>query len=232
MKISSLISGSLALALAATSITPVMAAPAYAPNDSVRSSVVQVQTRQRTEEEEQLRRQRRGENQQRNDASPRVRGEDGQRRQRTEDGQRRPRGDENRPRQRVEQDRQAPRYRAETVRPDRSNEFAGRRVERDDRRDQRRQHRFERRGNQAYYNGHRGYRERRNGYRYYEGFWFPAGAFLLGAIIAGQNNGYRNNDWEDHVDWCYERYGNRYRERDNSYIGRDGYRRECISPYN
>ena len=81
----------------------------------------------------------------------------------------------------------------------------------------------------GWYNGHRGYREKRRGYRYYNGYWFPEAAFMLGIIIQGMNRS--NPDWEDHVDWCYDRYGNRYRERDNTYISRSGYRRECISPY-
>ena len=46
----------------------------------------------------------------------------------------------------------------------------------------------------GWYNGHRGYRYRRSGYRYHNGFWFPAGAFIAGAIIGGaianSNNGY------------------------------------------
>lgn len=183
MKISTFISGSLALALAATSITPSFAAPVLPANSGDKAIYEQVQSRSATEEE-QLRRKFTGEDRQRQ----------GERR-----GERRE--------QRVE-----------------------RREQRGERQQQRRQQRIERRGNQAYYNGHRGYREQRRGYRYYEGYWFPPAAFLLGAIIASQPS-YRNSDWEDHVDWCYDRYGNRYRERDNSYMSRSGYRRECVSPY-
>jgi hypothetical protein len=45
--------------------------------------------------------------------------------------------------------------------------------------------RFERRGDFIYLNGHRGYREPRRGYREFNGFWFPAAAFLGGLIIGG-----------------------------------------------
>src|SRR5262245_2694927 len=44
--------------------------------------------------------------------------------------------------------------------------------------------RIVRRGDRyGWYNGHRGYRDWRRGYRYHDGFWFPAAAFLGGAII-------------------------------------------------
>ena len=36
-----------------------------------------------------------------------------------------------------------------------------------------------------WYNGHRGYRHYRHGYRNYDGWWFPAGAFVTGAVIGG-----------------------------------------------
>ncbi len=215
MKFSTFISGSLALALAATSVTPTFAAPVSPANNGLRSSVEQVQYRKTSEEEEQLRRHRRGE---------------GERRLRDGDGQRQMQLDDPRQPRRGEGDRQYRQPQTDAGRIERRRDGDMRRAERGERREMRQQNRFERRGDMAYFNGHRGYRERRHGYRYYEGFWFPPAAFLLGAIIASQP-GYRNSDWQDHVDWCYDRYGNRYRERDNTYISRSGYRRECVSPY-
>ena len=42
-----------------------------------------------------------------------------------------------------------------------------------------------RRGDGYYLNGHRGYRYHRPGYRRYGEYWFPAAAFLAGALITG-----------------------------------------------
>jgi hypothetical protein len=36
-----------------------------------------------------------------------------------------------------------------------------------------------------YYRGYRGYRHYRHGYRNYDGWWYPAGAFVAGALIGG-----------------------------------------------
>ncbi len=40
-----------------------------------------------------------------------------------------------------------------------------------------------RHGNAWYYRGHRGYAYARPGYRYYNGWWFPATAFAVGAAV-------------------------------------------------
>ena len=85
--------------------------------------------------------------------------------------------------------------------------------------------RYERRGNRSYYNGHRGFDRPRHGYRQHNGMWFPAAAFISGAIIGGalsqSNNG--------HVAWCHDRYRS-YRASDNTYQPYDGPRQECFSP--
>lgn len=56
---------------------------------------------------------------------------------------------------------------------------------------------FQKHGNYAYLNGHRGDRHRHKGWRYYDGYYFPPAAFvvgglifggILGAIIANQNH--------------------------------------------
>ncbi len=90
---------------------------------------------------------------------------------------------------------------------------------------------FRRDGKYAYYNGHRGYNYHRNGYRYYNGFWFPAGAFIAGAIIGGAiNNGNNYNGGSAHVRWCYDRYRS-YRASDNTFQPYHGPRQQCYSPY-
>jgi hypothetical protein len=91
--------------------------------------------------------------------------------------------------------------------------------------------RFERRGNNAYFNGKRGYRQQRRGYREYNGFWFPAGAFIAGAIIGGAiANDRGNSNVSAHVDWCYDRWMS-YRAADNTYQPSRGSRQQCYSPY-
>jgi hypothetical protein len=85
--------------------------------------------------------------------------------------------------------------------------------------------RFYREGNARYHNGHRGYRERRRGYREHNGFWFPAGAFIAGALITGAiDNAPRSGN--AHVQWCYDHYRS-YRAYDNTYQPYSGPRREC-----
>lgn len=93
-----------------------------------------------------------------------------------------------------------------------------------------------RRGDGYYYNGHRGYRHYRPGYRQHNGFWFPAAAFITGAIIGGALNSqpaprpvYRGGG-NAHVQWCYNRYRS-YRASDNSFQPYNGPRQQCYSPY-
>jgi hypothetical protein len=87
----------------------------------------------------------------------------------------------------------------------------------------------------GWYNGHRGYSKRRfRNDRYYNGFWFPAGAFIAGAIVGGaiaNNNGYyRGGGGSAHVEWCYDRYRS-YRAYDNTFQPYNGPRQQCYSPY-
>lgn len=114
-----------------------------------------------------------------------------------------------------------------------------RREYRDDRRDYRQDRRdvrrsgFYREGGGYYYNGHRGYRSPRPGYRNHNGFWFPAGAFIAGAIIGGALNNpapvYRGTG-NAHVQWCHNRWRS-YRAYDNTYQPYNGPRQQCYSPY-
>lgn len=87
---------------------------------------------------------------------------------------------------------------------------------------------FQRRGDRYYYNGYRGYRDRRPGYRSHNGFWFPAAAFLAGALATGAvRGGSRMSD--AHINWCANRYRS-YRASDNTFQPNSGPRRACVSP--
>ncbi|MBA3448564.1 MAG: BA14K family protein [Pseudaminobacter sp.] len=105
-----------------------------------------------------------------------------------------------------------------------------RREVRRDRREFRRDRRdFRRDGRYGWYKGHRGYRGYRRGYREYNGYWFPAAAFITGAIIGGALN--NSGGGGSHVEWCYDRWRS-YRAYDNSYQPYNGSRQQCYSPYN
>lgn len=90
--------------------------------------------------------------------------------------------------------------------------------------------RMHRRGGHYYYNGHRGYSYYRPGYRRHGDFWFPAAAFIAGAIITGAINQSSRGHGNAHVDWCYDRYRS-YRAWDNTFQPYEGPRRQCYSPY-
>jgi hypothetical protein len=76
-----------------------------------------------------------------------------------------------------------------------------------------------------YFNGHRGYREHHSGYREYNGLWFPAAAFIAGALITGAINNAPQSG-SAHVQWCYDHYRS-YRAYDNTYQPYGGPRRQC-----
>lgn len=107
-----------------------------------------------------------------------------------------------------------------------------RREFRRDRREFRRSIRRDRDDRYGWYRGHRGYRYYRPGYRRHGDFWFPAAAFITGAIIGSALSQprvvYRGGD--AHVQWCYDRWRS-YRAYDNTYQPYYGPRRQCISPY-
>ena len=86
---------------------------------------------------------------------------------------------------------------------------------------------FYKHNNQGWYNGHPGYKTRRPDYRYHNGWWFPAGAFITGAIIGGA---IVNDSGNAHIRWCHSRYRS-YRSWDNRWQPYSGPRRQCISPY-
>lgn len=82
------------------------------------------------------------------------------------------------------------------------------------------------------YRGYRGYRYKRPGYRYHNGYWFPAAAFIAGAIVGGALNNDRTvvRGGSAHVRWCQNRWRS-YRAYDNTYQPSTGPRRICVSPY-
>lgn len=89
---------------------------------------------------------------------------------------------------------------------------------------------FRRYNDGYYYNGYRGFRHSRRGYREHNGWWFPAAAFVAGALITGAINSDRASSGSSHVDWCYDHYRS-YRASDNTYQPTRGMRRQCNSPY-
>jgi hypothetical protein len=101
-----------------------------------------------------------------------------------------------------------------------------------DRRDFRRSVRRDR-DRYGWYRGHRGYRSYRPGYRRHGDFWFPAAAFITGAIIGSAINDRPRvvvRGGNAHVQWCYDRYRS-YRASDNTFQPYNGPRRQCNSPY-
>lgn len=100
-------------------------------------------------------------------------------------------------------------------------------------------------GGTGWYNGHRGYRSYRRGYQRHGDWWFPAGAFIAGAIIGGAladpgpsyyeppRRVYRRveRNYDDaHVQWCYDRYRS-YDAYSNTFQPYNGPRQICYSPY-
>ena len=69
-------------------------------------------------------------------------------------------------------------------------------------------------------------------------FWRGVGAGVVAGVIIGETvrksrknkRTYTHNQWEAHVDWCYDNRP-RYRERDNTFRYTGGRRRHCVSPY-
>jgi hypothetical protein len=105
---------------------------------------------------------------------------------------------------------------------------------RDWRRDRREARRDYYRDRPGYYRGYRGYRDYRPGYRRYGDYWFPAAAFLAGAIVTGAiaNSQPRVvvRGGDAHTQWCYNRYRS-YRAYDNTFQPYSGPRQQCYSPY-
>jgi hypothetical protein len=172
--------GALALAMTATSLVPVQAAPVYSPPPAAQSQndVIRVQS-----------------------------------------------GSEDWRWRRLNRDRREARQEWRRDRRDARREW------RRDRREARRDYYRDRPG---YYRGYRGYRDYRPGYRRYGDYWFPAAAFLAGAIVTGAiaNSQPRVvvRGGDAHTQWCYNRYRS-YRASDNTFQPYSGPRQQCYSPY-
>ncbi|WP_442580594.1 BA14K family protein [Mesorhizobium sp. ASY16-5R] len=87
----------------------------------------------------------------------------------------------------------------------------------------------------GYYRGHRGYRDYRPGYKRHGDYWYPAAAFVAGALITGaiansQQRVIERNVGGSHEEWCANRYRS-YRAYDDTFQPNNGPRRECISPF-
>ena len=83
---------------------------------------------------------------------------------------------------------------------------------------------------------HGGYRHYHNGW-YYNSPWWVAGPIIGGALIGAyaaprvyENDNYDNDYGNGHVQYCLDRYRS-YDPRSNTFLGYDGYRHECNSPY-
>jgi hypothetical protein len=79
---------------------------------------------------------------------------------------------------------------------------------------------------------HGGYRHYHNGW-YYNNPWWLAAPFVAGAVVgayAAPRVYYDNDYGGGHVEWCLNRYRS-YDPRTNTFLGYDGYRHECNSPY-
>jgi hypothetical protein len=90
---------------------------------------------------------------------------------------------------------------------------------------------YRRHGYNSYYRGHRYYR---HGGRYYGNYGWPYYGLGLGFGL-GYGGGYDYYDdgyygGGSHVQWCLNRYRS-YDPRTNTYMGYDGYRHRCNSPY-
>lgn len=85
-----------------------------------------------------------------------------------------------------------------------------------------------------YRNRHGGYRHYHDGYYYASPWWLLAAPLVAGAVIAPRvydnDNGYGNDYGNGHVQYCLDRYRS-YDPRSNTFLGYDGYRHECNSPY-
>jgi hypothetical protein len=77
----------------------------------------------------------------------------------------------------------------------------------------------------GWHNGYRGYPNYRAGYHNYNGWWYPAGAFVAGALIGGAIAGssyyYGNGYYGGYYGGYYPRYYPRYYEPEPVYAAPD-----------
>jgi hypothetical protein len=90
-------------------------------------------------------------------------------------------------------------------------------------------------GHNNYHNGWRHHRHHNNYWPYYGGLAFGLGYGLgYGGGYGYYNDGYYGNRYSrvggGHVQWCLHRYRS-YNPRTDTFMGYDGYRHRCNSPY-
>lgn len=87
---------------------------------------------------------------------------------------------------------------------------------------------------QRYRSRHGSYRHYHGGYWYSSPWWHRSGAVIALGVAPAYGYGYGYNAYNggggDHVQWCYDHYRS-YDARSNTFMGYDGYRHECNSPY-
>ncbi len=67
------------------------------------------------------------------------------------------------------------------------------------------------------------------GYGYGPG-WGPGwGPYYGGGVYVG--NPYPGNNWQAHVQWCYDHKGPSYNPNTNKYINQYGHKKYCHSPF-
>ena len=82
-----------------------------------------------------------------------------------------------------------------------------------------------------YRHRHSHYRHYHGGYYYSNPWWRHSGPVIALGIAPSYGYGYNSyRGGGDHVQWCYNRYRS-YDVRSNTFMGYDGYRHECNSPY-
>ncbi len=63
------------------------------------------------------------------------------------------------------------------------------------------------------------------------GGWGPGWGPGYGGIYVGSPYPVYNDNWEAHVDWCYDHKGPSYNPNTNKYINMAGKKRTCHSPF-
>jgi len=226
--LSGVCAASLALAVTATGMAPAYAAPLVMPQNGPPSNVIKVQGSEGAYDENlKLRRERitREIQRKRNDDGDEARGNG--RRERREENREAMRDRRDDASERRDERRRVERDRREDWRDDQ-------REARDDRRD-RREYRRDDDDRDGYYRGYRGYRDYRPGYKRHGDFWYPAAAFVAGALITGaiansQPREVIRDTGDAHAEWCANRYRS-YRAYDDTFQPYNGPRQQCISPY-
>lgn len=82
-----------------------------------------------------------------------------------------------------------------------------------------------------YYRYRYPYRHYYEGYRYYYNGYPYSGGLVYHTPSWDANSNPRGHYFQGHVDWCRARYRS-YNPQTDTFLGYDGYRHYCYSPYN